>query len=94
MPLLSWVNTMMILSSVATTLLLLRNNWILFHQSSNFLLLLSNHLGSGTMFFSMTVSSYTAGLGAVDISSNNTGSVVLFLSEMYSSVILNDPYLF
>jgi len=39
-----------ILSSVSMTLLLLRNNHIPLHQSSNFVQLLSNHSGSGTIF--------------------------------------------
>jgi len=35
--------------------------------------------------------SYTADVDAIDISFDNVGSVVLFLSKIYSSVILNDP---
>jgi len=38
-----------------------------------------------------TVPLYTASIGAVDISFYDAGSVVLFLFEAYSSVILNNP---
>ena len=94
MPPLSWANTAVILSSVATTLLLLRNNWIPLHQSLNFVLSLSNHLRSRTMLFGIIVymfSLYTASTGAVDISSVSgiAGSVLLF--DTLSLVILNNP---
>ena len=59
----------MILLSVSMTLLLLRNNQIPLHQSSNFVLFLSNHPESGTIFFSMVayVLFIVAGTGATDI---------------------------
>ena len=80
-------------SSVAMILLLLRNNQISLYQSSNFIQLLLNYFRSGTILFCITVYAvllYTAGIGAVNISSDDTGFVILFLSEAYSSVILND----
>ena len=94
MPPLSWANTTVILSSVATTLLLLRNNWIPLHQSLNFVLSLSNHPRSRTMLFGVIVYMfllYTASTGAVDISSVSgiAGSVLLF--DTLSLVILNNP---
>ena len=94
MPPLNWANTTVILSSVTTTLLFLRNNWIPLHQSLNFILSLSNHPRSKTMLFGVIVcmfSLYTAGTGAVNISSVSgvTGSVLLF--DTLSSVILNNP---
>ena len=67
----------MILSSVSITLLFLRNNLIPFHQSSNFVQSLSNHLGSSTIFFGnpawqfswpVTFISASASAGAVNIS--------------------------
>ena len=79
------------------TLLLLRNNWISLHQSSNFIQSPSSHPRSGTIFFGITICTillYTAGVDAVNISFDNVGSVVLFLSKMYSSVILNDPSIY
>ena len=73
-----------ILLSVSMTLLLLRNNLILLHQSSNFIWSLSNHPGSGTMFFgnpawpfSWPVTSIGAGAGATDISVSVCLSFVL-----------------
>ena len=89
---LSQANISVILLSVAVTLLLLRNNHIPLYQFSNFVQLLSNCSGSRTILFSITacaVSLYTAGIGAVNISSN-VGSIVLLLSEVYSLIILND----
>ena len=90
---LSQTNTVLILSSITMTLLLLRNNWILLYQSSNFIQLLSNYCGSGTILFGIiiyAVSLCTVSVDASDISSD-TGSIVLFLFEVQSSVILNDP---
>jgi len=49
------------------------------------------------MLFDITVyavSLYTASLDAVNISSNDAGSIVLFLSKAYSLVILNDSNIF
>jgi len=37
------------------------------------------------------VSLYTASVGTIEISSDDASSVVQFPSEVYSSVILNDP---
>ena len=37
------------------------------------------------------VSLYTAGVGTIEISSDDDSLVVLFPSMVYSSVILNDP---
>ena len=96
MLLLSQVNTAVILSLVAVILLLLRNNQIFLHQSSNFILSPSNYLRSGTILLDITAYSivlYTIGTGVVKISSISsiTGSIVLFSSEVYSLVILNDP---
>ena len=93
MPPLSWASTAVILLSAATTLLLLRNNQIPLHQSSNFILSLSNYLGSGTILFGITVctfSLYITGANTVDISSVSSiaGSVLLF--DILSSVILSD----
>jgi len=42
----------------------------------------------GITFYAVLL--YTTSIGGIDISSNNTGSVVLFLLENYSLVILND----
>ena len=92
MPPLNQTNTAVILSPVAITLLFLRNRQIPLHQSSDFVLSLSNHPGSGTILLGIiacTVLLCTA--GAVDISSNVSGiadSVLLFY--ILSSVILND----
>ena len=72
------------------TLLLLRNNLIPLHQSSNFDQSSSNHLGSGTMFFSNPTWMFllfAAAAGATDISSV---VVCLYLSEA-SSVIFKNP---
>jgi len=49
------------------------------------------------MLFGITVYAillYTASIDAVNISSDDTGSIVLFLSEAYSLVILNDSNIF
>ena len=83
----------MILLSVTITLLLLRNRQIPLHQSSNFVLSLSNYSRSRTMLFDITAYAilwYSA--NTVDISSDVSdvaGSVLLF--NVFSSVILNDP---
>ena len=91
MPPLSWASTAVILSSATTTLLLLMNNLISLYQSSNFVLSLSNYSRSETIFFIGTFLLFTAGTGAVDISSVSSvaGSVLRF--DMLSSVTLNDP---
>ena len=87
---LSQASTAMILSSAATTLLLLRNNWILLHQSLNFVLSLSNHPGPRTMLFVSTFLLCTAVISAVNISSvSGVASSVLWF-DMLSLVILND----
>ena len=94
MPFLSWASTAVILSSIAITLLLLRNNQISLHQPSNFIWSPLNHPRSRTILFSITTYAillYTASIDAINISSDNTSSVVLFLSEAYSLVILNNP---
>ena len=94
---LSWANTIVILSSVAMTLLLLTNNQIPLYQSSKFVRSLSNYPRFKTMLFGITVYAvllYTASIDAVNISSDDIGSIVLFLSEAYSLVILNDSNIF
>ena len=94
MPPLSWASTVVILSSIATTLLLLRNNPILLHQSSNFVLSPLNYPGSGTILFGVIVcmfSLYTAGTGAINISSVSGIASSVLLFDMLSSVILSDP---
>ena len=94
MPPLSWANTVVILSLVITTLLLLRNNCISLHQSSNFVLFPSNHSRSGTILFGVVVcmfSLYTAGTGAVNISSVSDVASFVLLFDMLSSVIFSDP---
>ena len=91
---LSWANTAVILLSVATTLLLLRNNCISLHQSSNFVRSPSNYLGSGTILFGVLVcvfSLYTAGAGAIDISSVSSVPSSVLLFDMLFLVILSDP---
>ena len=80
-----------ILSSVLRILLFLRNNHILLHQSSNFVRSLSNHPGSGTIFFSnpawtFLLSDTAASAGATDISS----VVVYPYSSEASSMICKD----
>ena len=83
---------MVILSLVVINQLLLRNKQIPLHQPSNFVYLLSNHSGSGTILFSITVYFNAADAGANTvyiISSDVSVLVVLFLSEIYSLVILN-----
>ena len=76
----------MILLSVSMILLLLRYNHISLHQSSNFIWFPSNHPGSGTMLFGMTVCIFLfASAGATDISV----SVCLY-SLKASSVICKD----
>ena len=89
---LSQANTTIILLSVAITLLLLRNNCISLHQSSNFIWPPSNYPWSDTILFSITtytVLSCATSTGTVNISSD-ANSIVLFPSEAYFSVILND----
>ena len=94
MPSLNQTNIAVILSSVVITLLLLRNRQISLYQFSNFILFLSNYLRSRTILFSITACAvlwYFA--GAINISSDVSdvaSSVVLFLFNMYSLVILND----
>ena len=86
---LSQARIVVILLSVPVTLLLLRNNLIPLPQSSNFILSLLNHSGSGTMFFGMIVCLFcTASASAVNISSIVSVSVVSF--EVSSLVILNN----
>ena len=60
----------MILLSVLITLLLLRNSRIFLHQSSNFVQLLSNHPGFGTIFLGNPVCpfSWFVVTGATNIS--------------------------
>jgi len=90
MVLLRQVRIAVILSSIVVTLLLLRNNQIPFHQSLNFVLFLLNYSGSRTMLLDITVYSlYTASASAINILSILSISVVS--SEVFSSVILNDP---
>jgi len=80
--------------SVATTLLLLKNNCIPLYQSSNFTQSLLNHPGSGTILFGILVCVfllYTAGAGAVNISSVSSVARSVLLFDMLSSVILSNP---
>ena len=82
----------MILSSVLLTLLLLRNNLIPLYQSSNFDWSLSNHPGSGTIFFGnpawmFSLTAAATGAGATDISV----SVGSYLSIEASLLICKDP---
>ena len=81
-PSLSQASTAVILFLAATTLLLLRNKQISLHQSSNFVQSLSNHPGSGTMFFSNPAWPFSwpitsIGAGATDISVSVHSSLVL-----------------
>ena len=60
---------------------------------------LLKYLGSGTILLDITAYSiilYTIGTGVVNIYSISSiaGSVILFSSEVYSLVILNDPSTF
>ena len=76
---------------IAMILSLLRNNLIPLYQSSNFVQSLSNHPGSGTIFFDNPACLYSwlvtaIGAGAVDIS---VSICSLFVEA--SSVILRDP---
>ena len=57
----------------------------------NFVLSLSNHPGSGTIFFVGTFSLCTAGTGAVNISSVSGVASSVLQFDMLSSMILNDP---
>ena len=59
-----------ILLSISITLLLLRNNLIPLHQSSNFVLFLSNHSGSRTIFFSNSAYPLFCPTSAVNILSS------------------------
>ena len=79
-----------VLLSVSMTLLLFRNSLISLHQSLNFIRSLSNHPGSGIMFFGIPAYMFlfivTASAGADDI------SVSIHLSSLEaSSVIHRDP---
>ena len=76
----------MILLSVSMTLLLLRNSLIPLHQSLNFILLLSNYPGSGTMFLGIlacTFLLFTASAVNIFVSVHSS-------SLEASSVILRD----
>ena len=91
-PSLRWVKIAMILLLVSKTLLLSRNNCILFYQSSNFVLSLSNHPGSGIILFSVTVYTFPfviAGAGAADTSLSDH----LYILSEALSVICKDPSL-
>ena len=80
----------MILSLVSMTLLLLRNNHILFHQSSNFVLSLSNHSGSGTMLLGIIACLFmfiVIGTSATDIASSDCSVI----SSKVLFVICKDP---
>ena len=93
MPPLSWASTAVILLSIIITLLLLRNNCIPLHQSSNFIQLLSNYPRSSIIFFGITacaISLCTVSISTVDISFN-ADFIILFLFEISSLVILNNP---
>ena len=80
-----------ILLSVPVTLLLLRNSLIPLHQSSNFIWLLSNHPGSGTMFFGNPVCLYSWLVTAIGASAVDISVSICLLSADASSVILRDP---
>ena len=76
---------------ILVTLLLLKNNQISFHQSSNFVLSLSNHPRFGTMLLGSSTCLFCIFFGASAINISSVYSIVF--SEM-SSVIFNNPSLF
>ena len=80
-----------ILLFILVTLLLLKNNQISFHQSSNFVLSLSNHPRFGTMLLGNSTCLFCIFFGASAINISSVYSIVF--SEM-SSVIFNNPSLF
>ena len=92
---LNQANIAVILLSVTITLLFLKNRQIPLYQFSNFVLSPSNHPGSGTMLFGITVCAILwYSVSTVNISldvSNVASSVVLFLFNAFSLVILNNP---
>jgi len=85
---LSQTRIVVILLSVFITLLLLRNNLTSFHQSSNFILFLSNHLESKILLFSMTTCLFCTIASASATNILSVYSVVS--SEISSLVILNN----
>ena len=80
----------MILLLVSMTLLLLRNYLISFHQSSNFVLSLLNHPGSGTMLLGVTACMFLF-LGTS--ASNISLSVYSFFLSKTLFIIFNNPNL-
>jgi len=83
---------MVILLSVSIIFLLLRNNLISFHQFSNFILFLLNHLRSGIMFLG-TLSCLLfscIGTGTVDILSIYSVVLSKTSSVIYKNLSLSD----
>ena len=91
MPPLRQARIAVILLFILVTLLLLRNNQISFHQSSNFVLSLSNHPRFGTMLLGSSTCLFCIFSSASAINISSVYSIVF--SEM-SSVIFNSPSLF
>ena len=80
-----------VLLFILVTVLLLKNNQISFHQSSNFVLSLSNHPRFGTMLLGSSTCLFCIFSGTSAINISSVYSIVF--SEM-SSVIFNNPSLF
>ena len=85
---LRWARIAVILLSVSMTLLFLRNNYIPFHQSSNFVQSLSNHPRSGTMLFGIIAYIFLFLFTSASDISLSICSVILLRLHLWSSRIL------